>query len=66
MPEFTITEGFCLLVATTFTLFVWLISLQPAVLFSPNKPATSNQPTILFSLNESASAVSHQPNEQAD
>jgi hypothetical protein len=22
MPEFTVTEGFCLLVATTFTLFV--------------------------------------------
>jgi hypothetical protein len=32
----------------TSTLFVWLISHQPAVLFSQNKPATSNEPTILF------------------
>jgi hypothetical protein len=46
-------------------LFVWLISHQPAVLFSQNKPAASNQPTIFFSQNKSASATSHQPNEQA-
>jgi hypothetical protein len=46
-------------------LFVWLISHQPAVLFSQNKPATSNQPAVLFSQNKSASAISHQPNEQA-
>jgi hypothetical protein len=46
-------------------MFVWLISHQPAVLFSPNKPATSNQPTILFSQNKSAPAISHLPNEQA-
>jgi hypothetical protein len=45
------------------TLFVWLISHQPAVLFSHNKPATSNQPTVLFSQNKSALAISHQPNE---
>jgi hypothetical protein len=52
-------------------LFVWLISHQPAVLFS----ATSNQPSLLFSQNKSASAIStflseqisisHQPNEPA-
>jgi hypothetical protein len=47
------------------SLFVWLISHQPAVLFSQNKPATSNQPTVLFSHNKSAPAISHQPNEQA-
>jgi hypothetical protein len=45
------------------TLFFWLISHQPAVLFSHNKPATSNQPTVLFSQNKSALAISHQPNE---
>jgi hypothetical protein len=39
--------------------FVWLISHQPAVLFSQNKPATSNQPAILF-LSEQIS-TSHQP-----
>jgi hypothetical protein len=47
------------------TLFAWLISHQPAVLFSQNKPATSNQPTVLFSQNKPAPAISHQPNEQA-
>jgi hypothetical protein len=45
-------------------LFVWLISHQPTVLFSRNKPATSNQPAVLFSQNKSAPAISHQPNEQ--
>jgi hypothetical protein len=45
--------------------FVRLISHQPAVLFSQNKPATSNQPAVLFSQNKSAPAISHQPNEQA-
>jgi hypothetical protein len=45
------------------SLFVRLISHQPAVLFSQNKPATSNQPAILFSQNKSAPAISHQPNE---
>jgi hypothetical protein len=45
--------------------FVWLISHQPAVLFSQNKPATSNQPAVFFSQNKSAPAISHQPNEQA-
>jgi hypothetical protein len=37
-------------------LFVRLISHQPAVLFSQNKPATSNQPAVLFSQNKSAPA----------
>jgi hypothetical protein len=46
-------------------LFVWLISHQPAILFSQNKPATSNQPAVLVSQNKSAPAISHQPNEQA-
>jgi hypothetical protein len=46
-------------------LFVWLISHQPTVLFSQNKPAISNQPTVLFSQNKPAPAISHQPNEQA-
>jgi hypothetical protein len=61
-------------------LFVWLISHQPtvlfsqnkpvtsnqpAVLFSQNKPVTSNQPAVLFSQNKLAPAISHQPNEQA-
>jgi hypothetical protein len=39
-------------------LFVWLISHQPTVLFSQNKPATSNQPPVLFSQNKSAPATS--------
>jgi hypothetical protein len=47
-------------------LFAWLISHQPAVLFSHNKPATSNQPAVLFSQNKSTPAISHQPNEQAE
>jgi hypothetical protein len=47
----------------TNSLFVWLISHQPTVLFSQNKPAISNQPAILFSQNKSAPAISHQPNE---
>jgi hypothetical protein len=46
-------------------MFVWLISHQPAVLFSQNKPATSNQPAVLSSHNKSAPAISHQLNEQA-
>jgi hypothetical protein len=47
------------------SLFAWLISHQPAVLFSHNKPATSNRPTVLFSQNKPAPAISHQPTEQA-
>jgi hypothetical protein len=47
------------------SLFVRVISHQPAVLFSQNKPTTSNQPTVLFSHSKSAPAISHQPNEQA-
>jgi hypothetical protein len=48
-----------------YALFAWLISHQPAVLFSHNKPATSNQPAVLFSQNKPAPAISHQPTEQA-
>jgi hypothetical protein len=47
------------------SLFAWLISYQSAVLFSRNKPATSNQSAVLFSPNKPAPAISHQPNEQA-
>jgi hypothetical protein len=46
-------------------LFAWLISHQPTILFSQNKPATSNQPAVLFSQNKPAPAISHQPTEQA-
>jgi hypothetical protein len=42
-------------------LFAWLISHQPAVLFSQDKPATSNQPAVLFSQNKPTPAIS-QPN----
>jgi hypothetical protein len=38
---------------------------QPAVLFSHNKPVTSNQSAVLFSQNKPAPAISHQPTEQA-
>jgi hypothetical protein len=41
------------------------LAYQPAVLFSHNKPATSNQPAVLFSHNKPAPAISHQPTEQA-
>jgi hypothetical protein len=44
-----------------YALFAWLISHQPAVLFSHNKPATSKQSAVLFSQNKPASATS-QPN----
>jgi hypothetical protein len=46
--------------------FAWLISHQPAVLFSQTKPVISNQPTVLFSQNKPAPAISNQPNEQAE
>jgi hypothetical protein len=46
-------------------LFVWLISHQPAVLFSQTKPAITNQPAVLFSQNKPVPAISHQPNEEA-
>jgi hypothetical protein len=49
----------------TNALFAWLISHQPTVLFSQNKPATNNQSAVLFSQNKPAPAISHQPNEQA-
>jgi hypothetical protein len=52
-------------VKLSLALFAWLISHQPTVLFSQNKPATSNQPAVLFSQNNSAPATSNQPNEQA-
>jgi hypothetical protein len=45
-------------------MFAWLINHQPAVLFSQNKPATSNQPAVFFSQNKSAPDISHEPYEQ--
>jgi hypothetical protein len=51
--------------AAVHSLFAWLISHQSTVLFSRNKPATSNQPAILFSQNKPAAAISHQPTEYA-
>jgi hypothetical protein len=43
-------------------LFVCLISHQPTILFSQNKPAITNQPAILFSQNKSEqTSTSHQP-----
>jgi hypothetical protein len=48
-----------------YALFAWLISHQPAVLFSHNKLVISNQPAVLFSQNKPAPAISHQPTEQA-
>jgi hypothetical protein len=53
------------LLAPPIALFAWLISHQPAVLFSHNKPATSNQPAVLFTQNKPAPAISHRPTEQA-
>jgi hypothetical protein len=46
-------------------LFAWLISHQPAVFFSHNKPTTSNQSAVFLSQNKPAPTISHQPNEQA-
>jgi hypothetical protein len=66
LQERTYSEANQRLGKETTTLFAWLISHQPAVFFSQNKPATSNQPTILFSQNKSAPAINHQPNEQAE
>jgi hypothetical protein len=40
-----------------------LVFHQPALLFSQNKSATSNQLAVLFSQNKSAPAINHQPNE---
>jgi hypothetical protein len=39
-------------------MFVWLISHQPAVLFSQNKPASGNQPTVFLSQNKSTPVIS--------
>jgi hypothetical protein len=47
-------------------MLIWLINYQPTVLFSQNKPATSNLRAVLFSRIKSALVTSHQPNEQAD
>jgi hypothetical protein len=47
-------------------LFAWLISHQPALLVSQNKPATSNQPAVLLSQNKPAPTISHQPTKQAE
>jgi hypothetical protein len=49
--------------ALTTALFAWLISHQPAELFSQSKSTTSSQPAVLFSQNKPAPAISHQPNE---
>jgi hypothetical protein len=47
----------------TIALFVWLIIHQPTVLFSQNKPATSNQPTVLFlSTNQHQPSTTNQTN----
>jgi hypothetical protein len=46
-------------VTLTIALFAWFISHQSSILFSQNKPATSNQPTVLFSRNKPA--TSNQP-----
>jgi hypothetical protein len=54
-----------MVVVNFINLFIRLISNQPAVLFSQNRPATSNQPAVLFSYSKSAPAISHLPNEQA-
>jgi hypothetical protein len=43
------------------SLFVWLISYQPAVFFYQNKPATTNQPAILFSQESGQISISNQP-----
>jgi hypothetical protein len=49
----------CLL---TIALFAWLISHQPTVLFSQNKPTTSNQPEPASStLLSEQTSTSHQP-----
>jgi hypothetical protein len=47
----------------TRSLFARLISHQPTVLFSQNKPVIGNQPAVLFSQNKPAPA--HQPTEHA-
>jgi hypothetical protein len=62
--SFDLFESLVLLLLTC-SLFAWLISHQPTVLFSHNKSATNNQPAVLFSQNKPAPAISHQPNEQA-
>jgi hypothetical protein len=41
----------------TNALIAWLISHQSIVLFSQNKPATSNQPAVLFSQNKPATST---------
>jgi hypothetical protein len=45
-----------MVVVNFINLFIRLISNQPAVLFSQNRPATSNQPAVLFSQNKSATS----------
>jgi hypothetical protein len=46
-------------------LFVWIISHQPALRFSQNKPAISKQYFSLRTNQHQSSLISHQPNEQA-
>jgi hypothetical protein len=52
-------------IVTAGSMFARLITHQPSVLFSQNKPVTSNQPAVLFSQNKPAPAISHQPTEHA-
>jgi hypothetical protein len=65
-----LSAGFAWLICETLMMvllagFARLISHRSTVLFSQNKPATSNQSAVLFSQNKSAPAISHQTNEQA-
>jgi flagellar basal body-associated protein FliL len=46
------------IIALHVAMFVWLISHQPAVFFSQNKPTSSNQAAVIFSQNKSAPATS--------
>jgi cytoskeletal protein RodZ len=51
-----------LTVLLIFAMFAWIISHQPTVLFSQNKPATSNQPEPASStLLSEQTSTSHQP-----
>jgi hypothetical protein len=42
-------------------LIAWLISHQPAILFSQNKPVTNNHPAVLLSRNKPTLATGYQP-----
>jgi hypothetical protein len=57
-----VLDGFAVLL---YALFVWLFSHQPALLFSQNKPAISQQYFPLTTNQHQPSATCHRPNEQA-